>query len=70
MNEPIQNLSFSEFLTPRISVSRMDGKIYMFFGETPRAQVSIVLANPMAVILPELEELKERRFPFATIEWQ
>lgn len=39
-NEANPNISIEELFKPRISVERLSGKIYLFFGKTPRAQLN------------------------------
>jgi hypothetical protein len=66
MNEPTQEITLEALLTPRISVDRSAGKIHVFFGNTPKAQISVGVDSPHS---SELDEIRAR-FPEGFLEFQ
>lgn len=69
LNAANPEIGIGELCQPKISIDRMEGQIYLFFGKTPRAQLSVELSNPMSNYIPELVVLQER-FPHAKISYQ
>lgn len=40
-NDANPEISIEDFFVPKISVDRASGKVHLFFGKSPRAQISV-----------------------------
>lgn len=68
-NEPNPNVTIEEFFEPRISVDNESRKVHLFFGKTPRAQLSIDLDFGAQSVSPEMiRGLIVSKFPQGKLE--